>query len=155
MTLTIDDLCAAVRQWDARSGATAIEESGAWHVLGALLERPEWRRLVDPELQEIPTVASMRRCLRALVARGGPPEPELVAQLIRAVDAELESLSEDHAKVVRRRRRWLAETLQQPDADPEAAERLQALLSTATVWEEMRRYRVYRDVWRELTAARV
>ncbi len=153
--MTIDDLCAAVRQWDARSGATAIEESGAWYVLGVLLEQPAWRRLVEVELQEIPTVAGMRRCLRALVARGGPPEEDVVARLIRGVDAELESLSEDHAKVVRRRRRWLAAMQQQPDADPQAAEQLQALLSTEAVWEEMRRYRVFLAVWRELTAALV
>lgn len=149
----VDRLCEAVRRWDERSGTTESEETGAWYVLGYLLERPEWRALVEAELEEPPTVASMQRCLLALSARGALPERELVPQLIRAVEEQLESLSEDHAKVVRRRRRWLAAVTRQPDRDRVAEQRTQAMLSRQAVWEEMRRYRVYLMVWREVTAA--
>lgn len=144
-------LCAAVEQWDARSGVTESDGTGAWHVLGYLLERPEWRALVEPELQELPTLLGMRRCLSALLARGSLVEAEVVPQVVRAVDAQLEGLSEDHAKVVRRRRLWLAETQRRPDTYPNA-EQTQALLATEAVWEEMRRYRVYLAVWRDVTA---
>jgi hypothetical protein len=148
----LDRLCVAVERWDARSGVPAGEETGAWYVLGQVLERPAWRRLVDVELQEIPTVAGMRRCLAALRARGGMGEEELIPELVRAVNANLEHLSEDHAQVVRRRRRWLTDMLQHPGADPAQAQQTRALLATEVVWEEMRRFRVYLTVWREETA---
>ena len=151
----LERFCAAVQQWDERSGATESEETGAWQVLGYVLERPEWRALVEVELQEIPTLASMRRCLAALIARGALDEPVLISQVIAAVDVQLESLSEDHAKVVRRRRRWLADLLRRPDVDGSAERSTQALLSTEVVWEEMRRYRAYLTVWREAMAGLV
>lgn len=148
----IEWLCAAVQQWDACSGATASEEGGAWYVLGCVLERPAWRKLVETELQEIPTVQGMRRCLEALVTRGELDELAMVRELVGAVDAQLEHLSEDHAQVVRRRRRWLADAQRQPGGDPAVEQQTQALLSTEVVWEEMRRYRVYLTAWRSATA---
>lgn len=117
-----------------------------------MLDRPEWRALVETELQEIPTPASMRCCLAALIARGSLPEPELLLQVIQAVDGQLERRSEEHAKVVRRRRRWLADVIEHPDADPLVEQNARASLSTDLVWEEMRRYRTELTVWREVTA---
>ncbi|HZQ36630.1 MAG TPA: hypothetical protein VFD32_11910 [Dehalococcoidia bacterium] len=155
MGAILEQLCAAVERWDGLTAALrddASEETGAWYVLGYLLERPEWRKLVEPELQELPSVAGMRHCLTALSQRGGPPEDRLVPHLIHAVDAQLESLSEDHALVVRRRRRWLADAERQPNADPAATQRIQALLTTEAVWEEMRRHRLRLVAWREATA---
>jgi len=149
---TLERLCAAVQQWDARSGVPDGDETGAFYVLAYVLERPAWRALVETELQELPTVASMRRCLKALSERGAVGEVKLVRELVRAVDGQLEHLSEDHAQVVRRRRRWLADALKHSEPDPEALRSTQALLSTETVWEEMRRYRVYLTVWRDVTA---
>lgn len=154
MTMLLEQLCAAVERWDMLTAALrdeASEETGAWYVLGYLLERPEWRKLVEAELQELPSVAGMRRCLTALSERGGPPEERLIPHLIQAVDGQLEGLSEDHAQVVRRRRRWLADMERQADADPETAERIQATLTTAAVWEEMRRHRLRLVAWREAT----
>ncbi|HEY7295128.1 MAG TPA: hypothetical protein VH916_08800 [Dehalococcoidia bacterium] len=152
MGACLERLCAAVQRWDAICGTPESEESGAWYVLGYVLERPEWRRLVEAELQELPSVAGMRRCLTALSVRGELPEEEIVPQIVRAVDAQLEMLSEDHAKVVRRRRRWLAEEQRHPDGDPSVARRMQALLTTESVWEEMRRQRLRLTAWREVTA---
>jgi hypothetical protein len=97
-------------------------------------------------------VTGLRRCLLALRLRGGLSEGEIVRDLVRAVDAQLESLSEDHAKVVQRRRRWLADALRHPGADPDVEQRARESLNTEVVWEEMRRYRVYLTAWREVTA---
>ncbi len=151
----LERLCAAVERWDARSGVPAGEETGPFYVLGQLLERPDWRRLVEVELQEIPTRAGMRGCLVALLVRGRLPEEEIVPELVRAVEAQFEHLSEDHAQVVRRRRRWLTDMQAHPGADPALEQQTRALLTTEAVWEEMRRYRVYLTVWREETAALV
>lgn len=151
----LEQLCAAVERWDALTTALrddASDETGAWYVLGYLLERPEWRKLVEAELQELPSVASMRRCLAALCERGALSEERLIPHLIQAVDAQLECLSEDHAQVVRRRRRWLADAERQLDADPATTARIQGLLSTEAVWEEMRRHRLRLVAWREATA---
>ncbi len=158
MGALLDRLCAAVQRWDALTDAPAgeaSEESGAWYVLGCVLERPEWRKLVEAELQDLPTPAGMRRCLAALCGRSELPEQALIAQIVRGVEAQLESLSEDHAKIVRRRRRWLADALRQPDADPAAERRMQALLSPEVVWEEMRAQRLRLTAWREVTAGLV
>jgi len=158
MGVILEQLCAAVRRWDALTGVPEggqSEESGAWYVLGYLLERPVWRKLVENELQELPTTAGMRRCLAALSLRGELAEETLIPQLVRGVEAQLESLSEDHAKVLRRRRRWLADALRQPDADPATERRMQALLSPEVVWEEMRQQRLRLTAWREATAGLV
>lgn len=148
----IERLCAAVTQWDAQSGVPAGDETGACYVLGAVLERPAWRALVEPELQEFPTVASMHRCLSALSLRGDLDEGALVRELAHAVDEQLERLSEDHAQIVRWRRRWLADALRQGDRENPAVRNTQALLATEVVWEEMRSYRIYLTAWREATA---
>lgn len=155
MGMLLERFCAAVECWDALTAALrddAGEEMGAWYVLGYLLERPAWRKLVETELQELPSVAGMRRCLATLCTRAELSEDRLIRHLIGAVDKQLESLSEDHAQVVRRRRRWLADAERQPDADPTTTQRIQALLTTEAVWEEMRRHRLRLVAWREATA---
>ena len=151
MAQPIEQLCAAVAQWDARSGVPPDEETGACYVLSALLERPAWRAHVEAELQEFPTVTSMRRCLTVLCLRGGLDEGAVVGELVQAVTAQLERLSEDHAQIVRRRRRWLADALRHGDANSASVRSTQALLTTEVVWEEMRRYRRNFTVWREVT----
>jgi hypothetical protein len=151
----LERLCEAARRWDERSGVSEPDGGTAWYVLGYVLEQPNWRAVVERELEEIPTVASMRTCLAALVERGRVPETELIPRLIRAVDGQLESLSEDHAKVLRRRRRWLADAILHPQPGSNVEQGTRAMLTPEVVWEEMRRYRVYLDVWREVTAGLV
>jgi hypothetical protein len=144
--------CVAVEVWDERCGATEGEGTGAWYVLGCVLDRPQRRVLVERELQDIPTAVSLRLCLTALIERGSIAESELISSLIQSVDAQLEALSEDHTKIIRWRRRWLAGELKHPEADRNAAASLRASLDTQAVWEEMRRARANLVAWRDLTA---
>ena len=189
MALLIDQFCEAIEEYGRRTGETSSPIhwttwfTGGWRALKAIdrvdpaTVPPERRRtLTVGEVTGRHTVDQVRDWLNTLVHKLGVDQGFLITALVRAIEDELEELSESYAKGLRNRRKHLA-MMEKIAADPEelatVIEHMNAKrapgeepFTEATLlshiehfrrWstpslEDQRRNRTALTVWREVTA---